>query len=333
MFWPVLAICHYAKRTWAGAALVFIAQLGLAFTHEGSLVLLFAIIATLAPRGLGNGPFVRAATSLAIVLVLVLISKLLLPPDDYYASALLRAALHFFDPAIFGVEAVLLLLVALTSYGVMYAALRLAVPARAHVYSLSVLLTALAVYWLFFDHSVLASSRYYLRTALVISTPVFGVVTALAAMSGDGITVRGFARLQHALTSPTDSAIRAFAAVLLLVTTIHVIETTKFAGAWIRYRAGITALATGDASDPQLGNASFVSSERVPQELAPLSWFSTIPYLSIIVANFSPSRLVIDPAGNYFWLSCETATNNKNAARAASVEARELVRIYSCLHR
>src|SRR5882672_9442910 len=33
MFWPALAICHYARRTLTGAALVFVAQLGLAFTH------------------------------------------------------------------------------------------------------------------------------------------------------------------------------------------------------------------------------------------------------------------------------------------------------------
>ncbi|WP_315833575.1 hypothetical protein [Bradyrhizobium prioriisuperbiae] len=333
MFWPVLAICHYARRTWTGAALVFIAQLGLAFTHEGALILLVAIVVTLAPRGLRNGPFVRAATSLVVVVVLAVISKLILPPDDYYASALLRAALHVFDPAIFKVEVVLLLLVSLTSYGVLYAAVRLVAPARAHVYSLGVLLMALIMYWLAIDHAVLANNRYYLRTLMVIGTPIFGVLAALAALSSDGIVVRGFARLQFGLTSPTDNTIRAFAAVLLLTTAIHVVETGKFVSAWTRYRAAITALATGQNSDPQLGNSNFVSSSRTPPGLAPLAWFSTIPYLSVMVANFSPSRLVIDPAGNYFWLSCETATTNRNAARAAPVEAREFVRIYSCLHR
>jgi hypothetical protein len=64
-----------------------------------------------------------------------------------------------------------------------------------------------------------------------------------------------------------------------------------------------------------------------------LSWFSTTPYLSVIAANFSPNRLVIDPAGNYFWLSCSTATVNEESARAVSTSARSLVRIYSCLHR
>ena len=96
--------------------LVFVAQLLLAFTHEGALVLLLAIVATLAPRGLRSTPFVRAATCLIIILIMATISKIALPPDDYYASAFWRAALHFFDLEIFKVRAVLLLLAALIAY-------------------------------------------------------------------------------------------------------------------------------------------------------------------------------------------------------------------------
>ena len=64
IFWPALALSHYAKPTSAGALLVFAAWLLLAFTHEGALVLLLAIVATLAPRGLWSATFVRAAISL-----------------------------------------------------------------------------------------------------------------------------------------------------------------------------------------------------------------------------------------------------------------------------
>jgi hypothetical protein len=53
----------------------------------------------------------------------------------------------------------------------------------------------------------------------------------------------------------------------------------------------------------------------------------------VIVANFRPNRLVIDPAGNYFWLSCATATANAKAISATPTAGRDLVRIYSCLHR
>src|SRR5664279_388694 len=73
VFWPALAVSHYAKRTVAGTALVFVMVLTLAFTHEGALVLAFAIVATLAPRGWRDASFLRAAAALAVVLVLSLI--------------------------------------------------------------------------------------------------------------------------------------------------------------------------------------------------------------------------------------------------------------------
>ena len=104
IFWPALALSHYAKPTSAGALLVFTAWLLLAFTHEGALVLLLAIAATLAPRGLRSATFVRAAISLMIIVILAVVAKIVLPPDDYYADAFLRAALHFFDLEIFKVR-------------------------------------------------------------------------------------------------------------------------------------------------------------------------------------------------------------------------------------
>ncbi len=130
-----------------------------------------------------------------------------------------------------------------------------------------------------------------------------------------------------------DRRARPLAAAFMLLTLVHVIETVKFVAAWRQYRAAVAALATGDESDPTLGNPRFVSSERIASNLNRMSWFSTTPYLSVIVANFMPNRLVIDPIGNYFWLSCATATANAKAARAVPAEGRDLVRIYSCLHR
>jgi hypothetical protein len=119
----------------------------------------------------------------------------------------------------------------------------------------------------------------------------------------------------------------------MLLTLVHVVETGKFVTAWRHYKSAIAALATGDQSDPALGDPHFVSSDRIASDLAPLSWFSTTPYLSVLLANFTPSRLVIDPAGNYFWLSCPTATANATAARSAPRAGRDLIRIYSCQHR
>lgn len=127
--------------------------------------------------------------------------------------------------------------------------------------------------------------------------------------------------------------LRALAGAVALVLVVHVVETAKFVVGWSAYRGAVRALATGATADPQLGAPYFVSSRRIPADLNRLSWFSTTPYLSALVAGFQPKRLVIDPAGNYFWLSCATATANATAARAVPVRTREMIRFYSCLHR
>jgi hypothetical protein len=333
MFWPALALGHYAKPTTTGALLMFITWLLLAFTHEGALVLLLAIVATLALRGLRSAAFVRAAISLTIIILSAAAMKIIAPPDEYYADAFLRAARHFFDPGIFKVNVVLVLLVAVTAYGAILMLLSTWLPRWACICAMGLLSGMLAVYWLHFDQSVHASSRYYLRTALVIATPLLGALAALAAMAREGIILNQAARLRHALVSPPARIRCALASFFLLVTMIHAVETAKFVASWSDYRSAIAALAMGDESDPALGDPRFVSAGRVSPALSPLSWFSTIPYLSIILSNFSPNRLVIDPTGNYFWLSCETATKNRDAERAVPVQTRELVRIYSCLHR
>ena len=333
MFWPALALSHYAKPTSAGALLVLTAWLLLAFTHEGALVLLLTIAATLAPRGLRSATFVRAAISLMIVAILAAAAKMILPPDDYYAGAFLRAALHFFDLEIFRVEVVLVLLAAIIAYGAVLRLLSIWLPRWACIWALGILLGLLAIYWLHLDHSVHASSRYYLRTALVIVTPLLGALATLAALTREGIVFSRLARLRHALISPRGGTLCALASIFLVVTSIHAIETGKFVASWIDYRDAIAMLATSSNSDPALGDPRFVSAQRISPAFVPLSWFSTIPYLSIILSNFSPNRLVIDPAGNYFWLSCGTATRNENAELVVPVQTRELVRVYSCLHR
>lgn len=333
VFWPTLAVSHHAKPTVAGTALVAIMTLILAFTHEGALVLTFAIVATLAPCGLRDAAFLRAAATLAVVLVLSVAVKIVIPPDDYYAGVLMRAARHFFDPAIFQVSIVLLLLATLAGYVVILLMLSRLMPRRADVYAAIIVLAVLAIYWLWLDETLHASSRYYLRTALVILTPVLGILATLDAPRKGGRLAFSVPGLAWAMTAVRNRGARPLAAILMLLTLVHVIETGKFVAAWADYRAAVAALAQGEQSDPVLGNPRFVSSERVSTGLNQLSWFSTTPYLSAIAANFIPNRLVIDPAGNYFWLSCATATANEEAARALPAEARHLVRIYSCLHR
>ena len=110
---------------------MFAAWLLLAFTHEGALVLLLTIAATLAPRGLRSATFVRAAISLRLLRYWPRQSKIIQPPDDYYADAFLRAALHFFEFEIFKVRVVLLLLAAVIAYGAILMLFSIWIPRRA----------------------------------------------------------------------------------------------------------------------------------------------------------------------------------------------------------
>jgi Flp pilus assembly protein TadG len=164
---------------------------------------------------------------------------------------------------------------------------------------------------------------------------MLGGLAAVHALCADGrqiLSMQGLARTMTALSSGTIA--RAIGGALLLVVLVHAVETAKFIMAWTKYKAAVAALATAAASDPPLGDPHFVSSDLIDADLNRLCWFSTTPYLSVIVANFAPVRLVVDPrANNYFWLSCETATANFTADRAVPAESRRLVRVNACLHR
>jgi hypothetical protein len=333
MFWPTLAVSHYVKQTAAGIALVFAMLLTLAFTHEGALVLTFSIVAILGLRGFRDASFLRAAAILIIVLAASIAAKIIFPPDEYYADALVRAALHFFDPAIFQVSIVALLFTTIAAYAVLLQVLSRLGADRAYLYAAMIVAVALTIYWLWLDHAIHANSRYYLRTALVIVTPIFGALAALLAIYGDGRLPRPLPSVERPMTWLRSRSVRSLAAAFMLLTLVHVVETGKFVAAWSQYKAAVTVLANSGESDPALGDRHFVSSQRIGSDTNRLSWFSTTPYLSVILANLTPKRLVIDPNGNYFWLSCATATANEEAVRVVPAETRGLVRIYSCLHR
>lgn len=334
LFWPTLALLHYARTTAGGALLSFIAALALALAHTGGLLFVFTIAATLAARGLRDALFRRAAFIALAVTLIRLIVKAVYPPDDYFGPVWLRAARHFFDPAIAQTHIALLLAAAIAGYGLICLILSRRAPHTAHLFAAAMIAAALAVYWIWFEDSVHASDRYYLRTALVLATPLIAAVASLSATRTEGRLVLQIPFLESALDAlarPVNA--RIFAGGFLLVTLVHAVETGKFVMAWTQYKDAVAALATGDAADPALGDPRFVSSARIPPALNRLSWFSTTPYLSAVLAGFVPNRLVIAPDGNYFWLSCETATANAKAERAVSAKTRELVRIYSCLHR
>lgn len=332
LFWPTLAACHYARRGIAGGALILALMLALTFTHGGALISIAAILATLALRGLRDAAFRRACGIFLAVVIAWVIVKATLRPDDYMAAVLVRAALHVFDVSILTGDFMTLLACALGGYAIALYVLRHH-ETRAHLYAGALVAAALALYWLQFDHALHAENRYYLRTVLLLATPAFGFVAAAHALAVEGeLALPYLSRAVAALTG--DGMARAAIGAAVLVMLIHCVETAKFLHVWSGYKSAVRSLATGPASDPALGHARFVSSRRIDTGLNRLSWFSTTPYLSVLVApNLKPDKLVVHPTANYFWLSCETATENLEARRALPAESRELVRAYSCLHR
>ena len=331
-FWPALAAAHYAQRGARGSAAVFATLLALVFSHEGGFVLAGTILATLMLRGFHNGAFRRAARAFAAVVVLWIAVKAIFPPGPYYADVYLRAALGFFDAALLRDPLLILIGIVLAGYALTCAALS-RVTARAPVYAFLIVLGFLSVYWLGFDGSLHASNRYYMRTLLVVLTPLFGISAALLALEADGRLLLARPLLARAIAAMRCVPPRVIVGIFVLVTLIHAVETTKFVAAWTDYKAAVLRLATGPAADPELGDPRFVSSDRIESKLNRLSWFSTTPYLSAVLADFAPARLVIDPSSTYFWLSCATATENLNAAHVVPRDVRMLVRTYSCEHR
>ena len=334
VFWPALAVCHYANRSIGGFACVLVALFALVFTYDGAPILAVAILATLLLRGVRDAAFARVAGAFLIVMPISAIVRAAFPPDDYFATALVSAALHFFDPIVLTGNMILLLLGGLGSYGIAFLVLQHRTP-KAHIYAASAVIVALAVYWLRLDYALHAADRYYLRTVLMIVTPVLGALAVAYALgANDRVPLRA-AFLQHPLSALTaDVPARALVGALLLVMLVHAVETAKFVTVWRDYEAAVRALAMGTASDPWLGDNRFVSSSRIGIDLNRVSWSSATPFLSVLVTpKFAPTHLVVNPEAGYFWLSCETATRSLNADRAMPAESRRLVRIYSCLHR
>lgn len=335
LFWPTLAVCHYARANIAGSTLIFSALLALIFTHGGAVILALLILSTLLLRGARDAMYLRTAGIFPVALSIWALVKLGLPPDAYDGPMMRRAALHFFDPAICASHLLALLLAAIASYAAALFMLRCLSPGRAHTYAAWLAALALAVYWLWFDGSLHGIERYPMRTVLLIGTIAFGLVAAAYALALEGrLAVRG-ALLSRAIAFATDDAARrALLGVVLIVVLVHGIETAKFVKAWTGYTAAVRALAMSSASDRALGDVHFVSAGRISPDLNRLSWFSTTHFLSVLVApRFTPERLVVDPTANYFWLSCKTAADSQMADRAIPVESRRLIRVHACLHR
>jgi hypothetical protein len=334
VFWPALALCLCAPRTAAGSLAAFAALLALVFTHEGSLVLAAAILFALFLRGWRDPLFLRALGAFFIAVAIWSMVKLAIPPDDYISGVLASAAYRFIDIGNLEQPVLFVLLGVLWDYMIASFVLR-RLTVAAPLYAALLSGAALIIYWLWFDTSLLTDARYELRTVLLIATPALGLAAAVHMMDEEvrrNSPFRLFTPLASAIEKRLDPQIILGATALIVL--VHVIETTKFVRAWTDYKSAVRALATGTNADPELGDPLFVSSKRIGADLNRLAWNSTTPYLSVLVApGFMPRRLVVDPDTGYFWLSCATATTSEQSSTAISVQARQLITTYSCLHR
>jgi hypothetical protein len=336
LFWPALALCHDAPRGTGSLLLIVGTLLALAFTHEGALVLEAAILVTVALRGLKDPALLRAAGAIVVVLLVWFAVKMALPPDDYTAGVMHAAAFNFIDVTELAKSPLFALLAGvLAAYAVLLVLLRLFNPALAATAATSLVAVGLAVYWLRFDHSLHTDHRYYLRTALLIAIPIVGGFAAAYALRAQGRLKLPLPFLSQFLSVFAAAPMRrALAGALALVMLVHGVETAKFIVFWDDYKAAVRTLAAGTTSDAALGDARFVSSDRIASDANRLSWRSTTPFLSVLLApNLLPQRLVVNPRAAYFWQSCQTATASEQAERAVPVEARHLLRVYACLHR
>jgi hypothetical protein len=335
VFWPTLAFGLYGRGAVA-TALLCAGMFALAFTHEGALLLAAAIVATLALRGFRDRAFLRAAGIFAAAALIWLAVRVGVPPDPYFSRFFRNAAQNFFELSVFlEAEAFMLWLAAMVGYGAALLLLRRLAPASAAIYAASIVALGLAAYWLWFDRSLHAVDRYYLRTLLVLTTPVVGALAAAFALKAEGRLALKVPLLPHALAAGTNRPlVVAISGALLLTLLVHAVETAKFVTVWTNYKDAVRTLAMGSTSDPALGDPRFVSAHRIRADLNEVSWFSTTHFLSVLLApKFAPARLVVDPDAAFVWLSCETATANRAADRALPSESRELVRVHECLHR
>ena len=329
VFWPALAASLHAPAGRRGNLAVFGLLLALVLTHEGGVVLAAAIAGTASLLGLRTGPFRRTALALLGAMAVWSVAKSLLPPDAHIAGVLGAAAFKFIAPGNLADPAFLLWATAIAAQIALSALLRRPVLAT------GIVVGALAVYWFVFDRALLAEARYSLRTVLLIGTPILGAFAVVMAMPLEKLHASPFARIVvplRGLLARLDP--RMLVGALAICLLIHGVETAKFVADWIGYKASVQALATGTDSDPELGDARFISARRIAADANRLAWNSTTPFLSVLVApGFDPARLVVDPEAGYFWLSCPIATRSAERGTAIPSGARELVRRHACLNR
>jgi hypothetical protein len=334
IFWPALALFHGRSGGCAGYGARLLTLLALVFTHEGALVLAAAIVLSTLLRGWRSTTFLVSLATFALTVAIWLTVKATMPPDEYFAPVLANARLHFFDPAVFVSGIFAELSIALLCCFGLFLVFRSFGAAAAIAAPSTIVILGLSAYWLEFGPALHTENRYFLRTALVLGTPCFGMLAAALALPAGESRTRWLDRLP--IFAPPGRSQLAIAAVATIVVTtaVHAVEAARFVKAWTGYTAAVRDLATGSASDARLGDPRFVSSDRIALALHPLAWSSTTPFLAVLLApGYRPARLVVDATAGYFWMNCALTIENGRTARPIPASSLDLIRTYTCLHR
>lgn len=327
-FWPALAAAHCTEQRWTWIA-AFATFLPLSFTHEGALIFVTAILATILLRKHEWPRFWQCLAAKAAVLCVWIFVRIILPPDNYTGKVLSAAALNVFNPEILLDRILILVVVTVSGFLLLLFFLRSVRLPYAIEFSFGMVLAALAAYWILGSHELHADDRYDLRTAVIVVTPA---LTILAICNAFADQLNRASKIVYSFPRAAFLACgaRALAASLLLILVVHGAETARFAAAWRDHLDMITRLVS------ESSRAKFVEVDPEVPEYDELPWFSTLPYLSVLVApDFKPARLAIDPRSDYFWISCATATANvrKAGERGIPAQSRELIRDYTCRNR
>jgi hypothetical protein len=335
VFWPTLALVHAHRPGLLGWLTAYAGLQALCLTHEGGVVLAGSIVATLALRGLRDPAFLRGLALFGAAMAVWLGVKTALRPDAYISGVLGSAAFNFISPRNLVTATVVTILAALSAYAILVTVLRRFAGPRAPRLAAVAVAAGLAAWWFAVDTTLVTQERYYMRTALLYATPALGGLAALAMLWREGRLGSPFAFAGPPVGKAAACLpVRALGPALALLMLVQAVEAGKFIRAWHPYMAAVRGLAMGEAADPELGDAAFVSSKRIDAMTDRMSWHSTTPYLSALVApGMAPRRLVVDPASGYFWLNCVTARRVEGSPRAVPLETRRLVRIHACRHR
>lgn len=333
LFFPALALAQ-RDGGWRPALALTLVMCALLNTHEGAVILGALVVASTLLAFPKHALLLRAGAAFTLAFGVWLAIRVNVQPSDYVGTAIARAAMYFLMYENWGQRAVFW---ALSTAALTFALAYLANAMAGWRGVLTVITAGIgcaAAVFALVDPPVHGAQRYGVRivvlTLLALAAGVASLAHARNERTGQWLLAHEPAWLTarlHRLAAPAVAA-------LIVTFCLHVIEEARFMAAWRVYTNDVRALAMSDSSNPELGDSAFVSTQLLPTRRDEMWWNSTTLYLSIMLApGFEPRRLVIDPAGGYFWLNCKSATASRDQYSPMPLAARTMVATFNCKNR